>query len=419
MVPLENELVELAFGIPTFDPIKNSFFDLRAYAIQKHGDIISMSKMTCMKGHNGFCPCRNCKITGVRNISKGKTTYYVPLQTPLVSHQTRPSFDPRALPLRDKKHFDDVLEQLAVPMTKDKRNDLEIFHGITGPAAIRRVESMNPAKSNPWEWLHLFCENNVKNQVLLWMGRFKGLDSGSENYEISEDVWKEIGRETAEAVKDIPAAFVRVLGNIAEDRSSFTAESWGFWYMHVAPIVMRGRFSDDKYYQHMCAFGSIMKTTLKYELTAKEVDDLEEDIIDWVTKYEEYVYIECINAHTHTDVRYYYQYREDRLPTCVLTVHALLHIARDIRVCGPMWSSWTFYLERFCGILQTGLRSRVHPWSNLNNRVLHMSYLQTLALRYDIDDELSVVGTHADDGPRRNERTYPGCEFFWLAFLQD
>jgi hypothetical protein len=33
-----------------------------------------------------------------------------------------------------------------------------------------------------------------------------------------------------------------------------------------------------------------MKTMLKYELTAKEVDDLEEDIINWVMKYEEYVY---------------------------------------------------------------------------------------------------------------------------------
>jgi len=49
-----------------------------------------------------------------------------------------------------------------------------------------------------------------------------------------------------------------------------------------------------------------------------------------------------------------------------------------------------------------------------------MSYLQTLAFRYDIDDELSVVGTHTGDGPRRNERTYPGCEFFgWHFSMSD
>ena len=103
---------------------------------------------------------------------------------------------------------------------------------------------------------------------------------------------------------------------------------------------------------------------------------------------------------THAYDRYYYQYHEDRLPTCVLTVHGLLHIAQDIRVCGPMWASWTFYLERFCGILQTGRRSRMYPWSNLNHQILHMAYLQTLAVRYDIDDELAVIGTHTDDGPR-------------------
>jgi hypothetical protein len=81
-------------------------------------------------------------------------------------------------------------------------------------------------------------------------------------------------------------------------------------------------------------------------------------------------------------------------------VHALLHIARDIQVCGPMWASWTFYLERFCGILQTSLRSQVYPWSNLNNRIVCIAYLQTLAVQYNIDDELSVVGTHAGDEPR-------------------
>ena len=190
MVPLNEEGAQLAFGISMYNPIKKEFFNLQAYGIQEHSDIIAMAKMMCMKSHNGFCPCRNCKITGVRNLSQSKTTYYVPLQTPRVSHQTRQLFDPHALPLHDKKHFDDVLEQLAMPMPKGKRHDLEVFHGIKQPAAIRHVESMNPAKSNPWEWLHLFCENNVKNQVLLWMGRFKGLDSGSENYEIIMDKWK-------------------------------------------------------------------------------------------------------------------------------------------------------------------------------------------------------------------------------------
>jgi hypothetical protein len=73
--------------------------------------------------------------------------------------------------------------------------------------------------------------------------------------------------------------------------------------------------------------------------------------------------------------RYYYQYREDRLSTCTLPVHGLLHVAAGIRFCSPIWTSWTFSMERYCGILQAALQSQRSPWSNLNGRVLRMAYL--------------------------------------------
>ena len=56
---------------------------------------------------------------------------------------------------------------------------------------------------------------------------------------IPKEVWIEIGQETAEAVRYIPAGFIRVLGNIANDVSNFTVESWSFWFMYIAPIVLK------------------------------------------------------------------------------------------------------------------------------------------------------------------------------------
>ncbi|KAF9487453.1 hypothetical protein BDN71DRAFT_1367081, partial [Pleurotus eryngii] len=56
----------------------------------------------------------------------------------------------------------------------------------------------------------------------------------------------------------------------------------------------------------------------------------------------------------------------------------LLHVASNIRNCGPVWATWTFFMERMCGVLQMGLRSRVQPWANLNKRLLHMTYLSQL-----------------------------------------
>ena len=48
--------------------------------------------------------------------------------------------------------------------------------------------------------MHLLFENVVKNLVYMWMGKFKGLDAGREDYIIPQAIWKEIGQETVDAV---------------------------------------------------------------------------------------------------------------------------------------------------------------------------------------------------------------------------
>jgi hypothetical protein len=138
--------------------------------------------------------------------------------------------------------------------------------------------------------MHLIFENICPLMVDHWTGKFKNLDAGSGNYEIAPHVWDQIGTETAEAVRSIPAAFVRVLPNIARDRSSFTAESWCFWFLFLTPVLLNGRFQHDKYYQHLCAFVDIVKTCLCFSITHQEIDELKKKIIRWVQDYEKYMH---------------------------------------------------------------------------------------------------------------------------------
>ncbi|KAH7917964.1 hypothetical protein BV22DRAFT_1187293 [Leucogyrophana mollusca] len=318
--PLDNEL-------ETFDAQERSLFALHAYIIFKLGDIIAIEKYLGIKGHNSMFPCRSCKIKGVRG---NGNTYYVPLRPPVDCNVPE-------LPLRKHKDFSEVVSLIKAAPTA--------AHGIKQMPAMQRVGSINHARSVPWEWFHLLLENV-----------YKGLNTGSGDYEIAPHVWEEIGAETTAAVQYIPASFVRVLGNIALDRSTFTAESWCFWFIYLAP-----------YYKHMCELGHIMKATLKFCITHEELNELEERVI-----------------------KYYYQYRTERLSACTLTIHGLLHWIQGIRDCGPVWTTWTFYMERFCGVLQSGLRSRRHPWSNLNKRLLHMTYLDQLTARYDLTHELAT-----------------------------
>lgn len=73
-------------------------------------------------------------------------------------------------------------------------------------------------------------------------------------------------------------------------------------------------------------------------------------------------------------------------------------------------------MERYCGFLKAGLRSKVFPWANLNNRTLNYAYLEQIGVRYDLADELEVYGRRSGGpcGPSRSEKVYPNCEYSML-----
>jgi hypothetical protein len=291
LVPFDEECAKLAYGVHTFNAATKMNFPLRAYRLFTLGDMVSINAELGIKGHNGFCPCRSCTIKGVRNVTGGKSNYYVPLTQPIVNGQPLRSWDPADLPLRTHESFRLAREAIQNAPTEGLTEDLEMFHGINGDPALHRVSSVDLAQCYPWDWMHLFLENIIPSLIKLWMGKYKGLDTGSGNYRIAPDeVWKEIGQETADAVKDIPSAFVRHLPNIESDRSQFTAEGWCFWFMNVAPFVLQNRFPDPKYYRHLCDLVDIMKICLQFETTLEEVDELERKIHVWVRLYEEYVF---------------------------------------------------------------------------------------------------------------------------------
>ena len=285
LCPLDDELAELACGVPTFDAATKSVFDLHAYNLFKLSDIVAIEKFLKIKGHNGIHPCRSCKIKGVRGDGR---TYYVPIHPPrdLANADEHIEWDPRNLPLRSHQDFIAITTQISEAPTKAEKERIAKQTGIKGLPGTSRVLSLDYARCLPWEWFHLLLENIIPNLINLWTGQFKGLDTGDEPYNIQPYIWQEIGHETAAAVQDIPASFMRVLSNIASDRSLFTVESWCFWFVHLAPILLENRFMKKKYYDHMCELGNIMKMTLQFKITKVEVDDIEVRLVQWVNNYE-------------------------------------------------------------------------------------------------------------------------------------
>jgi hypothetical protein len=115
-------------------------------------------------------------------------------------------------------------------------------------------------------------------------GKYKGQQPADLGYRLAPQVWEQIGIETAEAYKTIPSEFVGAMPNIA--KSKYKAEYWSFWTVHLGPILLQGRFPNDKYYHHFCTLVNIIKKCLQFTITDEEIDELQELIIDWVQKYE-------------------------------------------------------------------------------------------------------------------------------------
>jgi hypothetical protein len=165
--PLDDELAQLAIGVPTFHAVKKCLFDLRAYNLFGLGDIIAIEKLLNIKGHNEFSPCRECKILGTRNISGEGKVYYTPLTPPKDSSSDMlRTWDPQALPHREHGDFQDAFDQIEAAARKVRKKKVAFETGIKGlPAIGRRVLSMDYSRCFPWEWCHLFAENIILGLV--------------------------------------------------------------------------------------------------------------------------------------------------------------------------------------------------------------------------------------------------------------
>ena len=195
--------------------------------------------------------------------------------------------NPRDLRHWEQKHEDWACTVLIIQQatTQKDKNQLMSHYGIKGMPALSHVNSLDFACGIPWEFMHLLYENVVKNLIQLWKGKFKELDEGTQDYIIPDHIWKQIGEETVAAVKDIPSAFVRLLGNIENDQSNYLAGAWAFWFMYLAPFLLQNWLSHGPF-RHMCKLVDIMKTCIKFTLQHDEIDALEDEIITWVQEYE-------------------------------------------------------------------------------------------------------------------------------------
>ena len=74
---------------------------------------------------------------------------------------------------------------------------------------------------------------------------------------------------------------------------------------------------------------------------------------------------------------------------------------------GPVWTCWAFPTERFCGRLLPEIRSRRHPFSNIDNFVVASAKLSQIKIVSNLDEELSLRPRKAE--VLRGSFSHPSC----------
>lgn len=288
--PLIQELLQLEIGVSAFDVISNVVFLLHAFLIVVFGDIPAVSMLMRMKGHNAILPCRMCEIRGVRNPFSSATTNYVPLFRDNFPHSNG-SYDPSALPLRDPKTFMEQAEQVQSAPSTAESERLATESGIKGVPLLNSLCSLSFPTSFPYDFMHLIWTNLIPNLILLWTGKFKDLDHDGEDYVLAPAVWDAIGKATSDSGKTIPAAFGSRVPNVASEKAQMIAETYSIWTLHLAPVLLKGRFPNPRYYKHFKELVRLLTLCLEFEITQDEVDDLETGFQKWVKDYERYAFV--------------------------------------------------------------------------------------------------------------------------------
>nr|GAT46989.1 predicted protein [Mycena chlorophos] len=366
-IPLDDELAQLAYGVETYDALDRETFLLRAYASLTEADLLAMAKLRGNKGPNSKSACGECLIVGVRDDREEAseyTNYYLPTVWPNGDY-----WNPHNLPMRTQTTYETQLMEIEAAMTKTERERLKKLYGINYRPYLQRVPSLDPSEQYSADCMHLFFENVVPNQWNMWAGKYKQLSVGTGDYELKPAVLQEIFNETAAAMKTIPSSFVRTL---ARGFDKFTAESWSFWFLYLMPGLLHRRLPD-VYHRHALQLVEFIKLCTQLSINRADLDQMDEMIVEYVLEFE----------------RLYYQYDIERLRTCPLVIHLLLHVPRSIRNTGPVWVGWTFWVERFCQFMKRGIMSRRFPWANMSKRVHNHITLREMRLRYDVADEFA------------------------------
>lgn len=344
LVPFIEELKQLGNGVPAYDAYTKTAFLLKAHLVLVSGDTPAVSKLVHLSGHVAKLPCRACKLEGSpykiafkfqRSGKDGqKTQYYYPLEPPNRFPADFPASE-KAI-YRQCKSYISLNLPLRSPgeYRRDGETSLQdprkaTASGVKGVSPFVALPTILIPYSCPFDVMHLVFLGFVRDLCALLNGSFfKAQHLNEHAARITKVDWETLGLDMSKI--EAPSSYGRDPRDIAKYIKSFKAEELSNFLIHyLLPLS----------FQRVCGttYRALQHLVLAISLaTSYQIEDAELDEIDL-----------HLNSFTEWYYATFYRGEYERLPACKYTVHALLHLAREVRNWGSASYFWQ-YAEVSC-----------------------------------------------------------------------
>jgi len=329
LIPFIDELKLLQTGVPAYDALSWQTFLLKAHLILVTGDTPGVSKLFHLSGHNAKHPCRACKLEGTPYVNHYKTkkgqerqitTHYYPPRPPAVTLQRN-----GAIRLHVSKFIRRTAQNYQADGQASAHDPQEATRtGVKGISPLVLLETVHFPISVPFDVMHLVYLGFVRDLCrLLSRTFFKTGPLNEHQGGMSEKEWQQLGVDMAKIGS--PKDWGRYPRNIEKHIKGFKAEELSNFLVHYLLPLTFNRVNTSTY-KALQRLVLAMSLATSLELKHSEIGEIEKHL----TLFVEWFY----------DT--YYQQNPQRLPVCKYTVHALLHLVRDIRMWGSASYFWQF-----------------------------------------------------------------------------
>lgn len=352
--PIVAELMSLSsLGLEAWDASRNEVFRLKAHLCLVTGDCPAIAKMMAFKGVNGKAPCRKCEIQGIQGLTNHQ--YYPWNMRSFVDRPDQASN--QTLVLRSN------LKETILNVLAANSADLQRQYGIAGLSPVFDIATLEFPDSFGSDIMHLF--SNVA--ILIWKVWTGGHASCQGGRILGTEQVMQIGLEMAAATKTVPVSIARRPRDINKHVGSFKATEWSEFITIWSAPLLRHRLPI-KAFKSWLYFVQGVRLAVKVSLTQDDVTQLQM----------------LFENSVMTTEKLFYDGDRNRVSVCTSQLHALLHVAENIRQLGPSFVSWQYGLERYVGQMEQRTTSKSQQGASLQNSMLMLERSRYLSRIYNI-----------------------------------